>query len=1264
MAQVASILRGSERSEGDLRQFFQMQVLFWLLAATDGHAKNFSIFLTARGSYRLTPGYDVLSMLPYVGRAAGQIDKQKLRMAMAVRSKNAHFRHVDITGPRLLEAARRLGLGDSARGWIHELLEHSDRAVWQVTELVESRGGSANAEALITGHRLLLRALERSLDTSPSKVPPSSSFTSERPEMATAKDFLPALQAFGQTVHAKFAAHVDGEPEDQIRAPFEHLMDAAGSALGLAVTAVGETRLTAANARPDYGITVGQLLCGYAELKAPGKGADTAAFSGHDRKQWEKLRDLPNVLYGDGREFALYRLGERIAMVRLEGDPRSTGSSAASSEDARQLLALLNDFLRWQPLVPGSARQLAQFLAPLCRLLRDDVVEALRQKAPGVMAAAQDWRNYLFPGAEDEQFADAYAQTVTFALLLARSNGSDTLFLDKAVESLTHANSLLARALAVLTDPLVKSHLSSSLGLLQRVINAVPTGTMSGGRRDPWLNFYEDFLAEYDPELRRNAGAYYTPVEVVQAQVRIVDELLRDRMRKPLGFATGGVNVLDPAVGTGTYLLGIVEHALERVAEQEGPGSVPARADVLGSSLYGFELMVGPYAVSSLRLTRMLQQYGGHLPGDGVQIMLSNTLESPYEKIPELPLLYQQIGFEHKRAKRVKETVPVLVCIGNPPYDRHEAATADNKAMTGGWVRWGEAKDGKDAVLEDFIAPVKRAGSGGDLKNLYNLYVYFWRWALWKTFEHELATGPGIVSFITASSFLEGEAFIGMREHMRRLCDEIWVIDLGGEGRGTRKDDNVFAIQTPVCITVAVRYGSGDKSTPAAVHYTRVEGTRQQKIETLERLQTLGEMQFDPAPLGWHKPFKPAGRGDFFDWPLLTDLMPWQTSGCQLKRTWPIGTDEEVLDRRWSALLKSQDRAAAFKETRDRTVNSRVTSFAGDAMLPGLATLPQNSPSPELRRYGYRSFDRRYVLADNRLGDYWRATLWQSWSARQVYLISMFSIPFGPGPALAASAAVVDMHSFRGSFGGRDVLPLYRDVAAQQPNLHPQLLVLLAQHFGWPISADEVAAYLYAVLAQPAFTARFHDELASKALHVPLTADAALFARAVALGGELLFLHTYGERLAEGRQWPVPTVKSLKAVSGGALPEKFRYDETRQVIVVGDGEFGPVPPSVWEYEVSGLKVVQSWLGYRMRVRTGKKSSPLDDINPKEWGSEYTSEFLRLLNLLTRTLALHPLQATLLDEIVAGSLIAADALGPVPEQYRKAPTLGHSGELEV
>lgn len=1074
-----------------------------------------------------------------------------------------------------------------------------------------------------------------------------------------------ALQKFANTLREKFSVHINGEPEDQLRGPFETLFAEAGHIVtGVKVHAIGETLLADNGGRPDFGVSVDKLLCGYLELKRPTKGAKPESFQGHDRRQWEKFKDLPNLFYSDGREFALFRNGVSKGFLRLPFDPCITGADAIDDASVEAFSILIRDFLIWQPIVPSSSKQLAEYLAPLCRILRNDVLTALQNQEMGVMAVASDWRRYLFPDANNDQFADAYAQTVTFSLLLARSNGSDTLFLDEAIQSLTHGNTLLSRALAVLTDPLVGRHLSTSLGMLQRVINAVPSGTMSGGRRDPWLHFYEDFLAEYDPELRKDAGAYYTPVEVVQAQVRIVDEILRSKMGKRFGWASGGVNVLDPAVGTGTYLLGIIEHSLAKVAEEEGPGVVAARADVLASSLFGFEIMVGPYAVAALRLTRMLQQYGSQLPGDGVQIMLANTLESPYEILPELPLLYQPIGLEHKRAKRVKETVPILACIGNPPYDRHAAAHDGNHALAGGWVRWGEGKNGKGAILEDFITPVREAGYGGDLKNLYNLYVYFWRWALWKTFEQDVARGPGVVSYITASSFLDGNAFLGMRKHMRIQCDEIWIIDLGGEGRGTRRDDNVFAILLPVAITIAVRYAGKNLSTPAQVHYTRVEGTRAEKLGRLQNLHSLNDLTFVDCPSDWTAPFRPAGKGDYFDWPLLTDLMPWQTSGSQLKRTWPFSASSEVLPRRWRALLNSQNRAEAFKESRDRKINKEYSILDGSGVHNSLYSLVAEAPPPEISQYGYRSFDRQFILKDNRLGDYFRPSLWASHSDRQIYFGSLLTKMLGAGPVVTATAAVPDMDYFSGR-GAKDILPFYRDADGTHPNLHPDLINVLSNKYSAPVAPEDISAYFYGILSNPSFASHFHTELENRELRVPITLNFELFTEIVAIGRRLLFLHTYGDRFSDGQAWPTNIVKCLKAVTGGSLPERYSYKQEISRIFVDIGEFGPVSELVWNYEVSGLKVVQSWLGYRMRDRKGKKSSPLDKIKPVEWDSEITSEFLRLLNLLTATLEIHKSQDQLLISVLNGDLLVGSDLGDLPNQWRLSPkqtTFQHAFDL--
>ena len=628
---------------------------------------------------------------------------------------------------------------------------------------------------------------------------------------------IEALQKFAEAVTAKMTQLTAGEPEDQLRGPFENFMADAADAIGWKVVCTGETPLPGRLGRPDYAVHRDQLLAGYVELKAPGAGANAKRFKGHNRSQFKRFSAIPNILYTDGNEWALYRGGELTGKtIRLSGDVASEGKKAATPRDAQAIEGLLRDFLAWEPFIPEGPngkidlKGFAALLAPLTRMLREDVTDALKRSDSPLVQLASDWRQLLFPEASDEQFADAYAQTVAFALLLGRSEGAEPLTLDTAEKALAVQHNLLSRALQVLTDPGARAEMSASLDLLLRVIAAVPPATFAGPE-DPWLYFYEDFLAAYDPKLRKDAGVYYTPVEVVRCQVRLIDDLLVNRLNKPLGFADPGVVTLDPAAGTGTYLLGVIAHALGRVAAEQGAGAVAGQATELAKNLYGFELMVGPYAVAELRVSRALRDRGAALPKDGTHVYLTDTLESPHAEPPQLPLFLRPIAEQHAKALMVKSNVPVIVCLGNPPYDRHEAAEMDenrtvtNQARTGGWVRWGDSGKGVDAIFRDFLDPATAAGHGVHTKNLYNLYVYFWRWALWKVFEHETAHGPGVVSFISASSYLDGDAFCGMREYMRRQCDEIWILDLGGEGRGTRKSDNVFAIQTPVAIAVAFR---------------------------------------------------------------------------------------------------------------------------------------------------------------------------------------------------------------------------------------------------------------------------------------------------------------------------------------------------------------------------------------------------------------------------------------------------------------------------
>ena len=376
-----------------------------------------------------------------------------------------------------------------------------------------------------------------------------------------------------------------------------------------------------------------------------------------------------------------------------------------------------------------------------------------------------------------------------------------------------------------------------SIDLLERAIGAVDQAKVSHGG-DPWLYFYERFLGAYDPKLRNDRGVYYTPVEVVRAQVRLAGELLRTRFGKQSAFADDDVVVLDPAVGTGTYPLAVMEHAAEAVRERLGPGAITGKLRSLADRLYAFEILVGPYSVAHLRLSQWLKS--ADVADATPKVYLTDTLESPNQP-PDFTakLLQAQLTEERARAQQVKKDTRVFVCLGNPPYDREERDPSDDGGRRkGGWVRYGDGGEGASTpILEDFLVPAREAGQGVHLKNLYNDYVYFWRWALWKVFDS--TEDSGIVSFITASSYLHGPGFAGMRRKMREVFDELWIIDLEGDGIGTRKTENVFAIRTPVAIAIGVRDGPPKPDTPATVWKTKLTGSEREKLAAVDAAESL-----------------------------------------------------------------------------------------------------------------------------------------------------------------------------------------------------------------------------------------------------------------------------------------------------------------------------------------------------------------------------------------------------------------------------------------
>jgi Type ISP C-terminal specificity domain/N-6 DNA Methylase len=882
----------------------------------------------------------------------------------------------------------------------------------------------------------------------------------------------------------------------------------------------------------------------------------------------------------------------------------------------------------------------------------------LRNGPPLFTVLAEDWRNLLFPDATDEAFADQYAQTVTFALLLARVegiafNGHDVAAIAK---QLGKNHSLMGKALAVLTDD---SHggLGVSLDSLVHVVGAVDWGALDDGSGDAFLHLYEDFLAIYDPKLRQQTGSYYTPNDLVRFMVGFSDQLLQSKLSLPRGFAAPEVVAVDPAMGTGTFLLHIIEQAARAVVADEGEGAVgPALRDMVKRRLIGFEKQTGPYAVAELRLYEELRRYQSTAPADGLRIYVTDTLDNPYIEQTQLGSTYEPIARSRRAANRVKRDEPVIVVIGNPPYDKATKGA-------GKWIETGDPGAGQSPPLDAFRA----AGKGRYEYVLTNLHVYFWRWATWKVFDHHSEAPSGIVAFITTSAYLTSPGFAGMREYLRRTADQGWIVDVSPEGHRPDIPTRIFPeVAQPLCIGIFVRSGQPQPEVPAQVHYLAIAGRREQKFARLSQI-TLDDLEWAACPDEWQAVFRPQAGAIWATSPLLSDLFPWSSRGVTPGRTWIHAPARDALTERWRLFLAAdtERRRELFGEARDRKLNTPVDPLPGIASHRG--TLAQESgPHLEPVRIGYRSFERRWLIPDNRLMVVPRPDLWRVRSRQQLYIIESVR-PVESGPSLTFSTYIPDMNYYKGSNGGR-VFPLYRDGDGLAPNLAPKLLPYLTSRLGTRVLAEDLLAYVAGVVAHPAFTERFYTDLQVPGVRVPLTANSELWQEAVRLGQEVLWLHAYGERYADpaaGRPTGPPRLPAdrrprvITAIpdTETSMPNNIDYDPKTLTLHVGAGRIAPVAPEVWAYEVSGMNVVKKWFGYRKKDPAGRRSSRLDEVNPTSWSPQYTTELLELLNVLGRLVDLEPAQAALLEQICTAPQITIRDLEhagvfPPPATVRK------------
>lgn len=1056
-----------------------------------------------------------------------------------------------------------------------------------------------------------------------------------------------AVSTFGNASRAKLDG--PGDREAAIRAPLEALIARAGELCGRPAVLHDEVRDTERRVRPDYGVSIQGVMMGYVEVKAPGRTIDPAKMTGHDLEQWHRQKDLPNLIYTNGVEWRIYRDGNLLDTAQLSS--LSLAEAGADLRSNTQFETVLRAFLAWKAVSITSVHALVRAVAPLTRLLRGEVLDQLaaeRKRVAGggseeeqpFIGLSQDWRRLLFPQAEDKTFADGYAQAVTFALLLARTTGIEFegRGLHEVGKDLSAEHSLMGRALQLLTDD-IAADFKVTLDLLVTVIGAVRWDKIRKSRRDVYLYLYEEFLAEYDDQLRQASGTYYTPRELVDEMVRLTEAVLIDEVGIKSGFASADVVTVDPAMGTGTFLQSVVENVRSYVEAEDGPGAVPSALTELAQRLIGFEIQMGPYAVAELRVAELLVDAGATLPADGLKLYVTDTLDDPTAELTQIASGLQSIAKSRERANAIKRSEKVNVVIGNPPY--RELA-----AGRGGWVESGTPSTSNTTagILSDFLEGVP----GRLAAKVKNLYVYFWRWATWKVWESTPEDETGIVCFVTTSGYLAGSAFTGMRRYLREQASDGWIIDLTPEGQTPDVPTRVFpGVRQPLAIGIFVRRPGTSKQTPAAVKYLALHGRRADKFATLRGIG-LESDSWMATRSGWTAPFTAAATSAWDEWPAVDQLLPWYSPGLFPTRTWVYSPSESTLRTRWKRLVSETDLEVRSGLLKDKTgsITKQFKDLPGyehEARLPAIAGLADDVPMQPAITVGFRAFDRQKLIADPRLLHRAREGLWSaSQVANQVYVVEMHAQAMRPGPALVFSSFMPDFHHFKGSEGGRTLPFFHPDGTA---NLAPGLIDAIASNLEFDVIPEDVLAYIAGVTAHPGFTRKFAVELKTPGIRVPITTDSFLWSEAVLIGRRALWIHSFGlvsfnlSERPEGKiSFPKEDPRRVQCLLPvQELPTGVKFDPERDEVLLGGGRFGPVSQAAFDYEVGGKNVLKSWVAYRAKEPSGKRTSPLDDINPSTWEHSWTLELNELLTLLTRLVELEPEQEDLLDRIVEGPL---------------------------
>jgi len=965
---------------------------------------------------------------------------------------------------------------------------------------------------------------------------------------------------------------------------------------------------------PDYIITRNKIDIGYVEAKDIGVDLDKVEQGSKDDDQWRRYAaSLDNIILTDYVQFRFFRNGQKVEEIRI-AEPIK-GVVTPLPANFAHLQSLLLDFAAFEGQPIKSAKKLAEMMAHKAALMRDVFFKAVTDEDDDAETTLQDqldaFKAVLVHDMDAAQFADVYAQTIAYGLFTARlheatpkkfTRGEALTLIPKSNPFLRQlfqyvAGSDLDSRVVWIVDALCEVFRYADLA---EILKDFGTAT---GKSDPILHFYETFLSEYDPRLRKARGVWYTPEPVVRFIVRAIDDVLKSHFHvkdgiadttkitvKVDGHAKGKavkvdeevhkIQLLDVATGTGTFLAEVVKKIYARFAGQEGLWSDYVYNHLL-PRMHGFELLMASYAMCHMKLDLLLQQTGYKPTGAAkrLSVYLTNSLEE-HHKDSHLPFA-NWLSREANEASRIKREIPIMVAFGNPPYSGHSS-------NNGEWI-------------EKLLAPYKMEPGGRiklqerNPKWLNDDYVKFIRLG-----EHYITrNGEGILAYITNHAYLDNPTFRGMRWHLLNTFEDIYILDLHGNANKKetapdgRADKNVFDILQGVAIIIAVKKRLTIAKKPLAkLHHADLLGERQAKYDALEE-GCISNGRFTildcQEPDYFFVPKNFSGKDGYIRGFSVPELFSANSVGIATARdalTIHESRNQLIKTIRRFVELPVEDARREFalgNDVQDWTVKS-----AQDDLLRN--ELSEKKVTP----ISYRPFDMRWTYYTGASkGFHCRPRSEIMTHMLSGNNIGLLTSRMTKGESFAHVLAVKNIteviHLSSKTSNNAFLFPLYiyEEIGAlkeKRRNLDPAIYGTI-QKIVPDIQPQSLFDYVYAVLHSRAYRQRYAEFLKSDFPRIPYPNDAKTFHALAAEGAKLRALHLMESPTLDKLVTTFPVGGAHEVVAPRWEPAKGNPDRGR--VWINEAQyFDKVPLVAWEFYVGGYQPAQKWL----KDRKGRKLS--------------------------------------------------------------------------